>query len=285
VRRPSPAAVKAAVAWTAAIPCAFWALLRLFGLEAGFPLVPAMAYTLYVIPVAVVAAVVAALLRRWAAAAVAGVAALALVLVAAPRVVGGPDDVQGRSLRVLASNVLRGGADVDQLIEQVEEQDVEILTLQEVTPEFQADFERAGGSRLLPHSALAVSEGVSGSAVYSRYPLEPGPEGEYETQNRAIVTVAPGLRVGVFSAHPILPSTAANIEDWEEGRGYADAGERMGDGLRATWPARRMRGRYLPVTIDHVLFEEDRFGVRDYEVLELDGSDHRPVYAELVVRR
>ena len=306
------------VAWTAAVPCAIWALIRVLGFESGFPLVPAMAYTVYVIPFAVLATLVAAVLRRWVPAAVAAAAALALIAVVAPRAVGGPDDVEGRSLRVLSSNVLRGGAEVDQLIALIEERDVEVLTLQEVTPEFRDEFEEAGGGRLLPHSALAVREGVSGSAIYSRYPLEPGPEGEYATQNRATARIAPGLSVGIFSAHPILPSTAANIEDWKEGlrampgpgfegvpwlllgdfnatldhaefrdlldRGYADAGERMGEGLRATWPARRTRGRYLPVTIDHLLFEDDRFGVRDYEVLELDDTDHRPVYGELVVK-
>jgi endonuclease/exonuclease/phosphatase (EEP) superfamily protein YafD len=48
--------------------------------------------------------------------------------------------------------------------------------------------------------------------------------------------------------------------------------------LMPTWPA----GDLLPppVTIDHVLADE-RAGVRDYDVLDLRGSDHRPVLAEV----
>jgi endonuclease/exonuclease/phosphatase (EEP) superfamily protein YafD len=317
-RRPSPAQVKAVVAWTAAVPCALWAVGRLFGLEAGWPLIPAFAYTVYVIPFAVLAAAVAALLRQWIPAALAAVAALALVLVVAPRAVGGPDDADGRPLRVMAANVLRGTGDPDQLVELVREHEVEILTIQEFTPKFQRAFEDAGARELLPHAALAVREGVIGSAVYSRYPIEPGPKGEYVTQNRGTVEIEPGLKVAVLSAHPTLPSTPGNIKDWKEGlrampdpnaegatwllvgdfnatldheefrdlldRGYTDAGERMGEGLAPTWPSGWKDIQYLPVTIDHVLYDDDRVGVRDYEVLELEGSDHHPVYAELVLR-
>jgi endonuclease/exonuclease/phosphatase (EEP) superfamily protein YafD len=68
-------------------------------------------------------------------------------------------------------------------------------------------------------------------------------------------------------------------------RGYFDAAERMGDGLTPTWPAIRARARYLPVTIDHVLYDRDRVGVHDFQVLTLPDSDHRTIYAELVLSR
>ena len=65
-------------------------------------------------------------------------------------------------------------------------------------------------------------------------------------------------------------------------RGYEDAADELGDGLRATWPA---NGRLtLPVTIDHVLADE-RCGVRDLEVIDLPGSDHRAVLVELELPR
>ena len=63
------------------------------------------------------------------------------------------------------------------------------------------------------------------------------------------------------------------------------AAERMGDGLRPTWPAIRGSHRYLPVTIDHVIYDRDRAGVRDYAMLDLPGTDHRTIYTELVLRR
>jgi hypothetical protein len=58
----------------------------------------------------------------------------------------------------------------------------------------------------------------------------------------------------------------------------------MGDGLTPTWPAIRASDRYLPVTIDHVLYDRDRVGVRDFDTLDLPHTDHRTIYAELVLR-
>jgi endonuclease/exonuclease/phosphatase (EEP) superfamily protein YafD len=65
-------------------------------------------------------------------------------------------------------------------------------------------------------------------------------------------------------------------------RGYEDAADQVGTGLRATWPA---NGRLtLPVTIDHVIADE-RCGVRDVRVLPVPGSDHRAVLAVLELPR
>ena len=67
------------------------------------------------------------------------------------------------------------------------------------------------------------------------------------------------------------------------GRGYADAADEVGEGLVATWPATGKPFQYLPVTIDHLVFERGRMRVSEFEVLELEGTDHRPVFAELVI--
>jgi endonuclease/exonuclease/phosphatase (EEP) superfamily protein YafD len=61
-------------------------------------------------------------------------------------------------------------------------------------------------------------------------------------------------------------------------RGYRDAADRNGSGLRATWPA---DGRRVPpVAIDHVLADE-RAGVQAVRVRDLPRSDHRAVVAVL----
>ena len=62
--------------------------------------------------------------------------------------------------------------------------------------------------------------------------------------------------------------------------GYEDAAATVGDGLRPTWP----QGRRFPppVTIDHVLADE-RCGVRKVTVHTIPGTDHRAVFAELVL--
>ena len=66
------------------------------------------------------------------------------------------------------------------------------------------------------------------------------------------------------------------------GRGYADAGDELGSGLRATWPSHR---RFPPpVTIDHVL-ADTRVGARSLDTFDVRGSDHRAVLVELVLPR
>jgi endonuclease/exonuclease/phosphatase family metal-dependent hydrolase len=165
---------------------------------------------------------------------------------------------------------------------------------------------------------VSIQEGVSGSGIYSRYPVHrlplPG-----VTSTRASATVAPGLQLNLSAVHNLpLPASQSGTDGWASSldrmpvptssggvdflagdfnatldqsdfrnlldRGYYDAAERMGDGLTPTWPAIRPRARYLPVTIDHVLYDRDRAGVRDFQVLTLPGSDHRTIYAELVLR-
>jgi endonuclease/exonuclease/phosphatase (EEP) superfamily protein YafD len=294
--------------------CAIWALVRTLGLEGGYPFVGVIAYTPYAFGVAVIAFAVALGLRRWAAAGLAGLAVALLALALVPRVSGGPDDVEGTPLRVMSANVLKGRGDAEQLLEHVREHDVELLTVQELTPEFAERFRRAGAQSELPHSVLTAEDGVIGSGIYSSHPLRGGP-GHFADQARSTVELGPGAGLEVLSVHPPIPNFD---EAWRNGlrelpstgdealpwlllgdfnatwdhdefrdlvdRGYADAGERMGQGLTPTWPATDKPARYLPVTIDHLLYDRERFGVRDYEVLDLDGSDHRPLYAELVLR-
>ena len=67
------------------------------------------------------------------------------------------------------------------------------------------------------------------------------------------------------------------------GRGYRDAAEQAGSGLRPTWPT---DGSLLPavVTIDHVLADR-RVRVASARTVAIPGSDHRGVLAELVLPR
>jgi endonuclease/exonuclease/phosphatase family metal-dependent hydrolase len=64
-------------------------------------------------------------------------------------------------------------------------------------------------------------------------------------------------------------------------RGYRDAAEQAGNGLRPTWTPER---NLLPplVTIDHVLADE-RVRVASARIVSIPGSDHRGVLAELVL--
>jgi endonuclease/exonuclease/phosphatase (EEP) superfamily protein YafD len=299
--------------------CAGWALIRVIGVDAGYPVVPLMTYTLFVLPVAVLATAVALVLRQWPAAALAALATVALMAVIAPRAIGGPDSMEGVPVRVMSANVLHGHANVAQLVDFARDRDADVLCVEEFTPEFAQGLDSAGIGRLLPHRVLSVQEGVSGSGIYSRYPLRRLPFGTISS-TRAVAAVAPGMQVDLTAVHNLpTPTSGGAVDGWADSlgllpgasangpvqvlagdfnatvdqsefrdlldRGYYDAAERMGDGLTPTWPAIRGRNRYLPVTIDHVLYDRDRAGVRDYDVLDLDRSDHRTVFAALVLKR
>ncbi|MFG2054815.1 endonuclease/exonuclease/phosphatase family protein [Micromonospora sp. NPDC048930] len=303
--------------WLAVTPGAAWGVLRLAGLERG-PLVQAVAFTPYVAAGSLVPLALALALRRRAAAAVAGVAALALLAVVAPRAVAsGQPAVGGPTLRLLTANLLFGRADPATLVDLVRTGRVDVLAVQEFTPQAAADLDRLGLATLLPYRALHPEPGATGSGLYARYPLsEVGVrrnQGFAFLQAYGTVAVpgAPPLRVE--SAHPASPYAVEVVPDWwtdlrgqpaatPDGRlsvlagdfnatldhaplrdliatGYVDAADAAGAGLAGTWGPYD-GDRIPPVTIDHVLADR-RIAVRAVEVHPLRGSDHRAVLAEL----
>lgn len=304
--------------WVAVVPVAIWALVRVLGLERGFPLVPLMAFTPYATIAALLVAGMAAALRNGAAAAVAGLVTLSLAVAVLPRAIGdGTVDVAGReTVTVLSANVHHGTGDANELVEMVDRYRPDLLAVQELTPSFDAKMRRAGIDRLLPNTVLEMRRDVSGGGLYSRLPLRKvtthQPFGF--RQPRAVLELPSGRRVRIVNVHPYppqrnevdlwsetlesLPSTGRGIpwlligdfnatldhSQFREvlDRGYLDAGEVAGEGLEPTWPAEDWAGRLPGVTIDHVLADE-RLDVVDYEVEELPGTDHRPVYAELAL--
>ncbi|HEU5062493.1 MAG TPA: endonuclease/exonuclease/phosphatase family protein [Solirubrobacterales bacterium] len=293
-------------------------LVRLFGLERGFPLVPLMAFTPYAAVAALLVAGVAVALRNWAAAAVAGLATLCLALAVLPRAVGdGTVDAAGRqTFTVLSANIHHGTGDAEALAELVEHHRPDLLAIQELTPSFARELRRAGLDRLLPNQILETRPDVSGSGLYSRLPMRklPAPQVFAFRQPRAVLRLPDGRRIRVVDVHP-YPPQRHHVEQWTAAleslpsagrgipwvlvgdfnatldhsqlreildRGYRDAADVAGEGLEPTWPAEEWASRLPGVTIDHVLADR-RLGVVDYEVEELPGSDHRPLRAELAL--
>jgi len=310
--------VVGAVAWVAAGTCLAWALMRTFGLERGFPLQAVVAWTPFVVPAAVLACILAAVLRRWGALALAAAATVLLLIAVLPRAFGGghgPPGADGPELRVLSANLKLGLADPEAVVGLVADHEIDVLSVQELTPTALAGLEDAGLRDLLPHSAGDPRESSQGGAILSRFPLRDlggvEPEGHPFAMPRAAVRV-PGARpVEVVAVHPVPPTGSQAVEDWEAGlealpasaapgpltlligdfnatldhrefrevvdRGYVDAADATGGGLRPTWPERLIRPG---VTIDHVLADE-RAAIAAYDVHELPGSDHRAVSAVL----
>ncbi|MGK5443951.1 endonuclease/exonuclease/phosphatase family protein [Micromonospora sp. URMC 105] len=303
--------------WLAVTPGAAWALVRLAGLERG-PLVQAVAFTPYVAAWSLVPVVLALALRRRWPAAVAAVVALALLGTVAPRAIAsGQPAAGGPELRLLTANLLKGSADARTLVGLVRRHRVDVLAVQEFTPEASAALDREGLAELLPHRQLNPEVGTTGSGLYARWPLAGGGfrrnVGFQFTQAYATVAAPGAPPVRVESAHPAAPYGVEVVDEWftdlraqpratPDGpvsilagdfnatldhaplrallaSGYVDAADAAGAGLRGTW------GPYdgdpiPPVTIDHVLVDR-RIAVRSVSVHPVPGSDHRAVLAEL----
>ncbi|HEY6550142.1 MAG TPA: endonuclease/exonuclease/phosphatase family protein [Solirubrobacterales bacterium] len=304
--------------WVLAIPIVAWTLIRVFGLESGFPLIPLMAFTPYAAIAALLVAGVAVALRNWAAAAIVTVATVCLAAATLPRAIGTEtaDAAGHETLTVLSTNIHHGTADPAALIDLVDQFHPDLLSIQELTPSFAAKLRQAGIERRLPHSMLLVHRSASGAGLYSRLPLTPLPHQTrfFFRMPRAEVVLADGRRLRIVGVHP-YPPLRRNVGTWQKSleslpsagvgtpwvlagdfnatldhaelrdildRGYRDAGEVAGKGLEPTWPT--MGHRFLPpvITIDHVLADR-RLGVADYGVVDLPGSDHRAIHAQLVL--
>jgi endonuclease/exonuclease/phosphatase (EEP) superfamily protein YafD len=297
-----------------AAPWVLWALARTLGLDGGHPVVGAMSYTPYIAASSPLPIVAALLLRRRVTAAVAGLAALALGLAIVPRAVaGGEPDVAGPRLTVMTANVYEGRGDAREVLALVRRYDVDVLSLQELTPSELARLDAAGAAQLLPGRAVVPREGAAGTGLLARRTIRalPGRDAGDHAQPQARLDVPGAPALLLTAVHPGPPLSDAREDLWAAAldelpatadaelrilagdfnatldhralrrvldRGYADAAERAGAGLRPTWPG--LRRRALPITIDHVLVDR-RVRVERVRVARIPGSDHRAVIARL----
>jgi endonuclease/exonuclease/phosphatase (EEP) superfamily protein YafD len=304
--------------WLAVIPIVTWTVIRLFGLENGYPLVAMMAFTPYVGIAALLVAGVALALRNWTAATVAATVTVCLGAAVLPRAVGNEtaDAAGHETLTVLAANVHVGSAAPQALVRLIDRLHPDLLSVEELTPSFAGELRRAGIESRLGHSLLQPQPGAGGAGLYSRLPLKPLAKQTrfFFQMPRAVIALPDGRHLRVVAVHP-FPPISGHVGAWQAAleslpgtgtgtpwvlagdfnatldhaelrsvldRGYRDAGDVTGKGLEPTFPT--MGHRLLPptITIDHVLADR-RLGVADYGVVDLPGSDHRAVHAQLVL--
>src|SRR5436305_2778295 len=117
--------------WLLVAPWVLAALVRRLGLERGWVLVCAVAFTPYAALSSPVPLLVALATRQWGAAAAAGAALVALAVVVLPRLLGQPETGPGPRLRVLTANLLLGRCDPDGLISLARERQVAVPAIQE----------------------------------------------------------------------------------------------------------------------------------------------------------
>ncbi len=303
--------------WLLCLPFALHAVLRITGVGTVFPLVQLLAFTPYVAATSVLPLGAALMTRRWWVAGAAGLVFVALLTCVAPRAVAGdPGRSDGPRLRVLTVNLRIGGADPAAIVELVHREHIDLLAVQEFTPDAERTLS-AALTDLLPERVTYPDEAALGSALYSRFPLrDPGLRVHDSGFSQAHATVSvPGAGdVAVESVHPCAPVGPAANGCWGHdladqppatvdgavrvllgdfnatldhaplrrliGTGYRDAADVRGAGFTATWP---YDGKPIPgVALDHVLVDR-RVGVAGYAVYPVPGTDHRAVYAELVL--
>lgn len=301
-----------------AAPWLLWALVRTLALDGAHPFVAAMSVTPYVGATAIVPVVVALVTRQWIVAVLATLALVLFALALAPRALDGPqlatDGTPGRKLVVMTTNLFFGRAEAREVVRLVRKQDVDVLSLQELTPEAVQRLDAAGVRRLLPSRVLGPEASAAGSGLMARRPLRslararPGsPE-----QLQAALMLSDEEELGIASVHPFPPLSAEAVKHWQDvlralpgpaegrpnvlagdfnatldhrelrrllDRGYTDAADATGDGLRPTFGATRS---LPPITIDHVLVPGS-IRVRRTASYAVGGSDHRALIVELVL--
>ncbi|MFJ1766556.1 endonuclease/exonuclease/phosphatase family protein [Amycolatopsis sp. NPDC088138] len=308
VRRKNP--LVTALLVVPVVPLAVLAALRLIGFDGDWYTLVVLSLTPYAVGYGAVFGGLALAFRRWWAGGVALVLAVALAVLVVPRVSASEQrDVHGKTLRVLASNLLYGQADPKAVVDLVRTQRIDVLNLVELTPRAVDGLTAAGLFQTLPYRVLHAAPGAFGSGIVSRFPLtEVNLTGDSAAkQPGAQVDLGDGVVAEVVAVHPISPDV--DTPQWEReikdlsraagehglrilagdfnatldhaafrtvlSRGYNDAAEQHGSGLSPTWPSS------MPlVTIDHVVVD-NRAAVRDYRVFDVQGSDHHAVFAEV----
>ncbi|MGV9634220.1 endonuclease/exonuclease/phosphatase family protein [Nocardia rhamnosiphila] len=272
----------------------------------------------YLMGSALVGVAVFAAGRRWGGAGLAGVVAAAGIWTQAPLYTGGQGDDQGRTVTVMQANLLFDGADPRALVDEVRARQVEILTVDELTPAAVAALGRAGLDEALPHRHLSPGRTAAGTGIWSSHPLSDTVEYDGFVLNQLSATVAiPEVGpVAVYAFHPVPPVYGTRV--WADelsrlrailerapadrpvlvggdfnatydhaqyralssGR-FADAAVQAGAGHLVTYPADK---RWPPlVGIDHILTAGGRAVA--VETVGLPGADHRALVARIQLSR
>jgi endonuclease/exonuclease/phosphatase (EEP) superfamily protein YafD len=293
-----------------------YAVVRIMSLENTAFLVGAMALTPYVAAGCLLLALVTVVLGRKLLALVVLITALALGALLGPRYFSEEQPAAGgQHLRIMAANLHLGQGDARTIVDLVRRQQVDVLTLPELTPAAVTDLDRAGLAELLPYRVFDARRGGDGSGIAANVPLRQVVlvEDSALSQPSAIVDL-PGRRdLELTAVHVQPPLSSADVRTWRAelaklprpepkqrlsilagdfnatldhvafrdlvDRGYADAAEETGDGLIPTW-ANWPTGP--PLTIDHIVADA-RCAISSYAVFNLPNSDHDVVLAEVVL--
>lgn len=222
-------------------------------------------------------------------------------------------------MRVMTHNVLHGGAASRHVLAAVARADADVVVLQEVDASLWKRLQAQGLQDTHPHAAGLSGDGYHETVVVSRRPLGrarplrtvgdsllvPVPLGERTVDLLAVHARYPerpgawredhaAIAAAVRRERPALLAGDFNAT-YDHGAmrryrdlGYRSAAELLNTGWQPTWPDhghRRVLGVPLPrvVHIDHVMVARHLTALT-VEHLEVPGSDHRAVVAEVALR-
>lgn len=291
------------------IPVAVAVITRATGFEAG-PFAILVSLMPWVALTSLVPLALALVARGWVLAGIAGALAAVCVAWQVPIFVGGGG---GEPVLVIASvNMQFGEGDAESIVALVEQHDVDVLSVQELTPEGAQRLADAGLDAALPFSEVLAEPGVTGTGLWSRLPLtEPrslegffsreiaatidGPEGQFTML--AVHPRAPGMPGhGLWEEElALLGDELAQIDgpviaagDFNttrdhagfrhiESLGYEDAVDQAGTGFAPTFPVGRELFPF--VVIDHVLERDTGLTAVSTITVEIPGADHKALVA------
>lgn len=228
-----------------------------------------------------------------------------------PAEAAGPD-----ALRVMTANLELGGADASRVVEAAVAHGVDVLVLEEVTPEELGRMEAAGLSTAYPHRAGRAEAGPAGTMVLSTHRLSHARRlatrfGSWQVDVRTgggvvhllAVHVRPPLddardwtadqgvvretAVGLHGPTLLVGDFNATLDHRPlrelAGRGFTDAVVQARSRWQPTWPSAgkvRIAGVAVPslLQLDHV-FVGEGLRARSTTSVTLDGTDHRAVVA------
>ena len=109
------------------------------------------------------------------------------------------------TLRIMSANLLLGRADARDLVARARMLTVDVLAVQELTPQLTEALRAVGVDELFPYSV--VRDGLDGTAIWSRLPLvgRPVVAGLISTSAVATLTRPDGASITVASVHPRAP--------------------------------------------------------------------------------
>lgn len=192
---------------------------RLFGVEAG-PLAILVALMPWVALASLVPLILAVLARAWWLVGASAVVVVNCAVWMLPLYIAEPAPVGGETFTAGSLNLTFGQADADAVVQWVTNEQIDVLSAQEVTPEAVAALEAAGLDELMPYSQIAAEPGVTGTGLWSRLPLTdaeslPGFAGEgsrdgYRSRAVQASLEVDGTALTVIAVHPAAPGLMEN---------------------------------------------------------------------------